>query len=138
MKYTFVENMNSENLLDCEPPAALKLLMLQTSRPKHSFYYFKVKYSYFWFPIISFWSSKNETPNPKKRRREGRWRIYIRDIYPRYYICLKFDIFLKFIFSSNLIFLSNLTFLSNLKLLSNVTFFSNYMLTLKQFSDLIL
>ena len=62
----------------------------------------------------------------------------VEDIYPRFYICLKFDIFLKFIFSLNLIFLSNLTFLSNLKLLSNVTFFSNYMLTLKQFSDLIL
>ena len=54
------------------------LLMLQTSRPNHNCYYSKVKYSYFWFPIVSFWSSKNETPNPKNRRWEGRWRIYLK------------------------------------------------------------
>ena len=49
------------------------LLMLQTSRPNHNY-----QYSYFLFPIVSFWSGKNETPNTKNRRWEGRWRIYLK------------------------------------------------------------
>ena len=130
MKYTFVENMNSENLLDCEPPAALKLLMLQTSRPKHSFYYFKVKYSYFWFPIISFWSSKNETQNPKNRRREGRWRINLKfyiflkfDIFPTFDLLVKIDIFVNFDpFVKFDLFVKFYFFIK-------YDFFSNYMLT---------
>ena len=65
----------------------LKLLMLQTSRSNH---YSKVNDFYFWFPITSFWSSKNETQNPKSRRREGRCSKYL-----KFKICLKFDICVK-------------------------------------------
>ena len=68
-------------------------LKLQTQLSNHNCYYSKVKSFYFWFPMISFWSSKNQTPNPRNRRREERWWMYM-----KFHIFLKFDIFLTFYF----------------------------------------